>query len=116
MVEMKRKQSFTATLGKPVDINGDEAEIESGTLKITSANPDVVTVEPDPAQPDNPFGFKAKSKGFGVTQIDFEGDADLGEGVKPIKGFLAVEVKSGEAVGFKDPVIGPIVDEPDETV
>lgn len=110
MVSLKKNQAVYGTLGKPVDKNGDPAEIEAGSLKITSANPGVVTVEPDENAPDDHYRFKLVSQGIGAAQVDIIADADLGEGVTEISTFVGVEVTGGTAVGFAEPTFGAPVD------
>lgn len=112
MVSIKYTQQLRGALGSPVDAKGNEAPIEAGTLKITSDDPEIFTVEPDENQPDNEFAFKIVAKKAGVAQLNYEADADLGDGVKTISGFTGVEVLPGEAVGFGTPVFGEVEEQP----
>lgn len=112
MVSIKYTQQLRGALGSPVDAKGNEAPIEAGSLKITSSDPEIFAVEKDENQPDNEFAFKIVAKKAGVAQLNYEADADLGEGVKTISGFTGVEVLPGEAVGFGVPVFGEPEEQP----
>ena len=81
----------------PTDRKGNPASVEAGTVSYTSSDESIATVEEDP---NDETKFKIVAKGIGVAQVDFSADADLGEGVKTIAGFVAVEVLPAEAVGF----------------
>ena len=80
-----------------VDRKGNPASVEAGTVVITSSDEAVFTIERDP---DNEMKFKIVSSGVGVAQLDYVADADLGDGVRTIAGFTAVEVQLEQAVGF----------------
>lgn len=82
---------------EPKDRKGNTAKVEAGSVTYSSSNDAVATVEKDESDETK---FTVKAKGTGVAQIDISADADLGEGVKTITGFLGVEVTSAEAAGF----------------
>lgn len=101
-------KSITGRFGKPLDAKGNASQVETGSVKFSSENEDIATVEPDG---DDELQFKVTPTGkAGVAKINVEADADLGEGVKTISGFTAIEVQPGEAVGFGEPTF----DEPVE--
>lgn len=81
----------------PVDRQGNPAKVEAGTVNYSSSDESVAVVEEDP---DDETKFTVIAKGVGVAQITAEADADLGEGVKTISTFAAVEVLPEGAVGF----------------
>lgn len=82
----------------PVDIKGNPAQVEAGTVEYSVDNPDLVDVIEDP---DDETKFTVVAKGpVGVTQLTIRADADLGEGVKSIETFAAIEITPAGAVGF----------------
>lgn len=92
------------TTSKPVkgrlsvkDRKGFPTTGEAGTQSYSSSDESVFTVEEDPNDENK---FTVTPVGPGVAQLDFEVDADRGEGVKTLRGFVAVEVQAGEATGF----------------
>ena len=103
MLKMRNSQLARFVVGSPVDAKGDDTTVEAGTLKATSSNEEVFTIAPDEKDPTNPMAFKATGGRKGAAVLTIEADADLGDGVKTIKLEIAVEVESGEAVGFKEP-------------
>lgn len=89
-------QQVTGTL-QPVDAKGKPASVEVGTVHFSSTDQSVFTVEQDPT---NELSVKVVAVGPGTAQLDYSADADLGEGVKTIEGFTAIEVLPSSAVGF----------------
>jgi hypothetical protein len=78
---------------KAKDRKGNPATVQDPVF--TSGDESVVTIIDDLA---NPGGKSAHAVGpLGATSVTFTGDADLGEGVKPIIGSFAVIVNPGEA-------------------
>lgn len=96
MVQLTSTQQVSGQL-KPQNRLGGPAQVEAGSVNVTSSNPDVVEIVRDEADETK---FTAKAKGSGVAQIDYSADADLGEGVETISGFTGVEVTPAGAVGF----------------
>lgn len=82
---------------QPVTKKGKPAEVQPGTVTISSSDETVFTVQRDP---ENEKKFKVIAQNTGVAQLDFSADADLGDGVKTITGFAAIEVVPAEAAGF----------------
>lgn len=106
MVTLKDSQQVSGILTVQ-DAKGNAASLQPGTVKITSSDEEVFTVEVDP---DHETKFKIIAGKPGVAQLNFSGDADLtDEGVKTIEGFAGVEVTAGDAVGF-----GASFDQPTE--
>lgn len=83
--------------GQPVDKAGNPALVD-GIPTWTLSVPDFATLENIAAD-----GLSATLKGIkpGSFQVNMNGDADLGAGVKPITSFLDVTLLPGEAVGFE---------------
>lgn len=81
----------------PVDSEGQAALVEPGSVMFLSSDETIFSVEKNP---DNELAFKITANAAGVAQLDFSADADLGDGVKTISGFAAIEVIPSEAVGF----------------
>jgi len=81
----------------PVNRRGLPAAIESGSGKWSSSNTDAVTVEGNPA---NELSATIKANAPGVSTIKFQGDADLGEGVRELTAELAVNCTPAGAVVF----------------
>ena len=79
---------------KIMDRRGNPASVQNPVW--SSSEPGTVTVEVDPTNP-----LKAVVKAVGVvddaSMIQFEADADLGEGVAPIIATLDVVVTAGQA-------------------
>jgi hypothetical protein len=83
---------------QPVDIKGNPAQVEAGTVEYTIDDPSIAEVIEDP---DDETKFTVRALGpVGVTQLTIRADADLGEGVKHIETFAAIEITPAGAVGF----------------
>lgn len=95
-VSITTTQQVSGTL-QPVDAKGKPASVEAGTVKFSSSDEAVFTVEQDPS---NELSVKVVAVGPGTAQLNYSADADLGEGVKTIEGFTAIEVLPASAVGF----------------
>lgn len=95
-VSITTTQQVSGTL-QPVDSKGKPASVEAGTVHFSSSDQSVFTVEQDPT---NELSVKIVAVGPGTAQLDYSADADLGEGVKTIEGFTAIEVLPASAVGF----------------
>lgn len=83
---------------QPVDSKGNAAQVEAGSVDYSIDDPDLVEVIEDPDD-ETKFTLKAKGK-VGVGQFRVTADADLGEGVKSIETFAAIEILPAGAVGF----------------
>ena len=84
----------------PVDSNGNPAPVEPGSVTVESSDLSICTVEKDPDN-ENKFDILGSNDGSaGVAQIDISADADLGEGVTTITGFIGVEITPKQAVGL----------------
>lgn len=102
--------STEIAFGAPVDKFNNPAQVESGSLQISSTDDSILTVEPSEAQPENPYAVKVKFTGkAGAAQVQISADADLGEGVKTITGAETFETTAGEASGFGAAVVGEFV-------
>lgn len=95
-VSITTTQQVTGTL-QPVDSKGNPASVEAGTVLFSSSDENVFRVEVDPA---NESTVQVVAVGPGTAQLNYSADADLGEGVKTIEGFTAVEILPAQAVGF----------------
>ncbi len=93
--ELKVSQFMTGTV-EAVDRFGNPAVVED--FKATSSDESVFQVAQNP---EDPMEIIVTATGVGVAQLDYSADVDLGEGVKTISGFAAIEVQAEEAVGFK---------------
>ncbi len=87
----------TTGLLTPVDAKGKPSSVEAGSVLISSTDESVFTVEKDAT---NELAFKVTAVGVGTAQLNYSGDADLGDGVKTITGSTTVTVTQSEAVGF----------------
>lgn len=96
MVQMTSTQQVSGQL-TPQNRLGAPAPVQEGSVLIQSSNTAVCAVVTDP---EDQTKFTLKATGPGVAQIDFAADADLGEGVVGISGFLGVEVVPAQAAGF----------------
>lgn len=103
MLKMQNDQLARFVVGSPKDKKGEDATIEAGSLKVTSSNEEVFTLEPDENDPDNTNAFQAVAGRSGAAVLRIEADADLGEGVQTIFTEVPVEVTASEAVGFGEP-------------
>lgn len=88
--------TFTAT---PINDDGTDGKIESGTQEYTSSNPDVATVTEDPN--DETKGTVTLTGASGDFDLVVKGDADLGSGVNAISSTVTFHVLPVEATGFK---------------
>lgn len=95
-VSITTTQQVTGTL-QPVDAKGKPASVEAGSVSFSSSDVNVFIVEQDPS---NELSLKVVAVGAGTAQLNYSADADLGEGLKTIEGFTAIEVLPAEAVGF----------------
>lgn len=118
MISAKISQKFTAEWPSPVDKGGNIAQVQEGSVKFTSDDESIATVEPDPDHA--PYGCIVHTgTKTGATAIKIQADANLdddgdpttGDDVKTIEGILSVEVLAGEAVGFAEPTTGTPADE-----
>lgn len=80
---------------KPLDRKGKPAPVESGTVEYSTSNEGVATVEEDPTDETK---FTIKTSGVGNAQINFSADANLGDEVETISGFINVTVTAEKAV------------------
>lgn len=83
---------------QPVDSKGNPAQVQAGSVDYFIDDPDLVDVIEDPDD-ETKFTLVAKGK-VGVGQFRVTADADLGEGVKSIETFAAIEILPAGAVGF----------------
>jgi len=99
MVSMSYSQKVTVEI-QAVDSNGNPAQVEAGSINVSSSNPEVCSIVRD-AENENRFDIYGSNNGtVGVAQIDISADADLGEGVSTITGFIGVEITPKQAVGL----------------
>lgn len=104
MVSMRYNQKVSVEL-LPQDANGNPALVEPGTVQVSSSNEAACTIKRDT---NNELLFEILGAGAGVAQVDFSADADLGNGVETITGFLGVETLPGQAVGFGFNISEPV--------
>jgi hypothetical protein len=100
MFQLHTDEVLPFKLGKPVDSTGADAEVEEGSLVITSSDPTVFTIEQDPDFPDDPYAGIIVSQGEGTATLHAKADADLGEGVTEITLEVEGQVLAAGAVGF----------------
>jgi hypothetical protein len=79
------------------DKGGNVVGVEQGSVKWASSDEDVCQVEPSTGNPQ--IANLYAPGGIGTVQIQSTGDADLGEGVKPVTASIDVQVVGGQAVG-----------------
>jgi len=96
MYQMRYNQQVPLS-GQPVDKDENPAPVD-GVPTWTLSSPDFAKLENIA-----PDGLSATLVGIkpGSFQVNMNGDADLGEGVKPITTMLDVTLLPGEAVGFQ---------------
>lgn len=115
MAQAKVDQKFHATWPNPVDKYGNAATVQDGSVKFTSDDEEIATVEPNPDG--GPYSCTVTTqKKTGATAIRISADADLDESPdadKEITGQLAVEVLPGEATGFAEATSDAPVDNTD---
>lgn len=97
LLSLRSTQFATSGELQAVDRLGNPAEVEPGSVRFVSSNEGVFRAEQDP---DNEKVVKVVATGNGVAELHFVADADLGEGVVTIQGFMGVEVLPAQAVGF----------------
>lgn len=97
-------QEVDITYPKPVDKKGQPAPVQDGSVKFSSSDETAATVTQDPA---DPFKATVRSVGAGVTSVNIEADADMGDGTTLIHGEpISFQISGGQAVGFGSPTIG----------
>jgi hypothetical protein len=115
MSQAKVDQKFHATWPNPVDKYGNPATVQDGSVKFTSDDETIATVEPNPDG--GPYSCTVTTqKKTGATAVRIAADSDLDQSPnaeKIITGQLAVEVLPGEATGFADPSSDDAVDNTD---
>lgn len=83
LVSVKDKKGNVAQVQDPVFTVSDEA---------------IVTQVPSVDNPGNPLATKVSAVGpTGTALLTFTGDADMGDGVKPVIGTMDIVVNAGEA-------------------
>lgn len=82
---------------QPVDAEGNPAKIDG--VPAWSSSDDKIAAVTNVAT--DGLSASVMSIAPGSAQINVSGDADLGEGTKPITGTLDVSVIAGEAVAFQ---------------
>lgn len=96
---MSYSQKVTVEISA-VDSNGNPAPVEPGSINIQSSDENICSIVRDP-EAENKFEIRGNNAGVvGVAQVDISADADLGDGVKTINGFIGVEITPKEAIGF----------------
>jgi hypothetical protein len=96
MADITNSQKFTVS-AKPVNARGGPAAIDGVPTWAVS---DATILSVTPAS-DGLSAAVAAVGPTGTADVSVSGDADLGEGVKPIFGKLTVNVTPGAAVGFE---------------
>ena len=88
----------------PVDVDGQPADVQDGSVVQSTSDASVATVTPDAT---NPYKGTITSVGKGTCQITITADADLGDGTVTISGEpIDVTVTGGQAVGFGAVTLG----------
>lgn len=89
-------------VGKPIDADGEEADIQSGSLVKKSSDTSIFDVQSDPDFPDDDnAGLVVPVDGVeGEADLVITGDADLGDGVETIQAVAHGIIRKGHAVGF----------------
>lgn len=115
MAKAQVDQKFHATWPNPVDKYGNPASVQDGSVKFTSDDESIATVESNPDGGAYSCTITTKTK-TGATAIRISADADLDESPeadKEITGQLAVEVVAGQATGFAEATTDAPVDNTD---
>lgn len=108
MVSMSYSQKVSVQIS-PVDSLGNPATVEPGSVNVVSSDESVAMINRDTENELN-FEIIGNNAGrVGVAQINISADADLGEGIVTIEGFIGVEITPKQAVG-----LGLVVGEPIE--
>lgn len=87
-------------LGKPVNNDGAEAPIESGSLQKVISDTGIFTEEQDDEFPDDPEARMFVPVAEGTADYTVTADADLGAGVETISLKVTGTVIAAGAVGF----------------
>lgn len=90
MLQLTETQQVTGSV-QPVTKKGNAAQVQNPTF--SSSDTAVLTVD----SPDG-LSFTAKAVAPGAVQLRWEGDADLGDGVRNITATADIVVVGGEAV------------------
>lgn len=107
-VALTNTQQVDFEYAPPVDKAGQPAEVQPGSVKLTSSDVSVCTVTQDAT---NPYKGTIVSVGKGTAQVNIGADADLGDGDVEITGeSLDVVVTGGQAVGFGTVTVGTPVE------
>ncbi len=95
MIQLKatQKQKFKVEFQ---DAKGNVATVQPGTVSIAVENESVAAIVRDA---DDETKFEVFGGEPGTTQLNVSADADLGDGIKTVSDFSAVEVRAGDAVG-----------------
>ena len=94
MTKLTNTQQVRMAIGA-VDRRGEPAPLD--TITFASSDTSVATVEQDPADSSKALVKAVKT---GTTQIQFSGDADLGDGVNTLSGTEDFVVVAGQAVAL----------------
>ena len=91
-------QTFDITWPAPLDKDGNPGSFEEGfEFSVSDDSKGSIVARPDLG----PFSATVTTKGVvGAFESYIDGDGDLGEGVKPIRGIHVTEVTGGDSVGF----------------
>lgn len=101
-ISATQKQRFKVNF---TDAKGNPAQVQAGSVSISVADEAVATVVRDP---EDETTFDVLGASPGTTQLNVTADADMGDGVKTISDFSAVEIRPGEAVGVGIVPVGEV--------
>lgn len=94
MVTMTDTQQCPISIS-PVDKKGNPAPVQ--TVAFVSSDPAVLTVTQDTT---NPLSAIVKAVASGAARVNVAADADMGDAVLNITGFLDFSISGGQAVGL----------------
>lgn len=97
MAATLNNEQFVTGQIQPVTKKEKPAPVQAGTVSYASSDPSIFTVDVDPSDETK---FTVTGVAPGTAQLDISADADLGDGVRTINAFAAIEVLPAEAAGF----------------
>lgn len=95
MVIIKDNKKVTGTLSSIKDAKGADAQVEAGSVKVTSSDEGVITVQQNA---ENEKEYTVSAVAPGTAKVIVSADADLGEGVTTITKEDEFTVTAGDAV------------------
>jgi hypothetical protein len=113
LVTLTNTQKVDVTYNAPVDVKGQPAPVQDGSIAWKTSDATVANPVPSATMPNpNPYSATVFAVGAGACQVWIEADADLGDGVATITGEkIDVTVIGGQAVGFGGVTVGTPVEQ-----